>query len=151
VRGAVIRFNRHLLNPVMLRFAGGGSFYAAVIRHEGRRSGRPYATPVVAEPVGGGFVIPLPYGEEADWCRNVLAAGRATVVLRGRTSDVTGPELVDAAVALPRLPLPRRVTYRLLGVRRFLVLRPADGGAGVEEQRRPAPGQVDAGPAAGGG
>jgi hypothetical protein len=38
-----------------------------------------YATPVVAVPAEGGFVIPLPYGEGVDWPKNVLAAGRATI------------------------------------------------------------------------
>jgi len=30
------------------------------------RSGHPYTTPVVAEPISDGFLIPLPYGVDVD-------------------------------------------------------------------------------------
>jgi hypothetical protein len=58
----VRRFNRTLLNPVMLRMAGHQLFCAARLEHRGRRSGKAYATPLVAVPVAGGYAIPLPYG-----------------------------------------------------------------------------------------
>ncbi|HUH69305.1 MAG TPA: nitroreductase, partial [Mycobacterium sp.] len=57
----------------MLRLAGRKHWYASAIRHAGRRSGKQYATPVVADRVADGFVIPLPYGTRVDWLQNVLA------------------------------------------------------------------------------
>ena len=73
------RFNRAILNPLMLRVADRfHGTYPAVVHHVGRRSGRRYRTPVVAQPIRGGFVIPLPYGTDTDWCRNVRAAGHFT-------------------------------------------------------------------------
>jgi hypothetical protein len=77
-------FNKHVTNPPMMALAGRRYWYAAVIRHEGRRSGKEYATPVKAVPVEGGFVVPLSYGEGVDWLKNTLAAGRATIESRGR-------------------------------------------------------------------
>jgi hypothetical protein len=45
---AVRRFNRAVSNPRQMRSAGTPGAYAAVIRHTGRTSGRPYATPIGA-------------------------------------------------------------------------------------------------------
>lgn len=95
--GAVRTFNKHLLNPVMLHLAGRRHWYAARIEHVGRRSGRPYATPVVARPVAGGFALPLPYGRDTDWCRNLLAAGGGVVTYDGTRCTVTAPRVVPAA------------------------------------------------------
>jgi hypothetical protein len=65
--------------PTMLKLAGSRHFFAGVIRHTGRRSGREYATPVWALPTSDGFLISLPFGEGVNWLKNVLAAGRATI------------------------------------------------------------------------
>jgi hypothetical protein len=45
---AVRRFNRAVSNPRQMQSAGTPGAYASVIRHTGRSSGRPYATPVGA-------------------------------------------------------------------------------------------------------
>ena len=48
--------NKYLLNPVMLLPAGRRCWYASVVHHTGRRSGKKYSTPVVADRVGGQFI-----------------------------------------------------------------------------------------------
>jgi deazaflavin-dependent oxidoreductase (nitroreductase family) len=96
--------NKRVLNPVMLRLAGRRHWYAARVEHVGRRSGRSYATPVVAVPLEGGFAIPLPYGTEVDWLHNVQAAGEATVVLDGVRHRVGDPQVVPSEAILPALP-----------------------------------------------
>ena len=48
-------FNKRLLNPLMLRFAGRKYWYASVIEHTGRRSGKHFATPVATEGGTGWF------------------------------------------------------------------------------------------------
>jgi hypothetical protein len=73
--GPILAFAR-VANPLVLRLAGRRYAPIAVVRHAGRRSGRRYATPVVAFPTHGGFVISLPYGSGVSWCRNVLAGAR---------------------------------------------------------------------------
>jgi hypothetical protein len=88
MRDAVRTFNKYVLNPVMLRMAGRKHWYAAVIRHAGRHSDKSYATPVVADPMTDGFILPLPYGTGVDWLRNVVAAGRATITVGGQTYDI---------------------------------------------------------------
>ncbi|MGH2354127.1 MAG: alpha/beta fold hydrolase, partial [Chloroflexota bacterium] len=76
------------------------------------RSGRPYATPVLAARVADGFAIPLPFGTDTDWCLNLLAAGRFTLRWRGRDYALEEPQVLDAPAAL-----------RLLGLRRYVKAR----------------------------
>lgn len=120
LKNAVRVFNKHVLNPAMLTLAGRKHWYAAVIRHTGRRSGKSYATPVVADRVADGFILPLPYGTGVDWLRNVLAAGRATVTVAGETFDVAAPEIIDAATAMPQLSPRRRRAFQRFGIDNFV-------------------------------
>lgn len=112
--------NKHLLNPLMMRLAGRRWWYASVVRHVGRRSGRSYATPIVADRVGDTLLVPLPYGTQLDWVRNVLTAGRAEIVHKGQTYRVSSPELLDYTQALPLLPRERRRTFERVRIGHFL-------------------------------
>ena len=122
-RDKVRTFNKYVLNPLMLLLAGRKHWYAAVIRHTGRRSGNEYATPVVADRVAGGFILPLPYGSGVDWLRNVLAADKATLTVDGRSYDVVAPEIIDAAAAAPELSPRRRRAFERFGIDKFVKLR----------------------------
>ncbi|WP_422746283.1 nitroreductase family deazaflavin-dependent oxidoreductase [Mycobacterium sp. WMMD1722] len=117
---AIRTSNKYVVNPIMSRFAGRKNSYAASIRHTGRTSGKQYSTPVGADRSADGYLIPLAYGTQADWLRNVLAAGRATLTADGETTDVTQPEVVDAAAALPLLPPNKRRRYERLGIDKYL-------------------------------
>ncbi|GAA0250385.1 nitroreductase family deazaflavin-dependent oxidoreductase [Saccharothrix mutabilis subsp. mutabilis] len=121
-RDRVRAFNRRFLNPLMLSLAGRRHWYAAAIRHVGRRTGREYATPVVAVRVDGRFVIPLPYGTGVDWLRNVQATGRATLDVKGEHYQVVAPRVVDAATALPLLAPARRRVWRLFKIEQYLMV-----------------------------
>ncbi|MFM9035703.1 MAG: nitroreductase [Mycobacterium sp.] len=123
---AIRTSNKYLLNPLMLRLAGRRWWYASVIEHTGRRSGKRYITPIVADRVGAHFIAPLPYGTTADWVRNVLTAGEADIVSKGRTFHVVDPELIDSTQALPELPRDRRRTFERLSIGHFLRARIAD-------------------------
>ena len=124
----VRRFNRAVTNPRVLRSAGSPGASASVIRHVGRVSGRLYETPVGPFAVGDDFVIGLPYGPGADWVRNVLANGSATLVHEGRTVPVHQPLVVPTAEVVSDLPSSEQRTLRLFGVDQCLRLRPALGG-----------------------
>lgn len=112
--------NKYLLNPLMGAAAGKKNSYASVIRHTGRRSGKQYSTPVGADRVQDGFLIPLGYGARVDWLQNMLAAGRATLSVDGEVHDVTRPEVIDAGTALPLLSPKRRRTFERLGIAQYL-------------------------------
>lgn len=115
--------NKYLLNPLMLRLAGQKYWYASVVRHTGRRSGKQYSTPIVADQIGDSVIIPLPYGTQVDWVRNVLSAGEATIIRKGVTYQVMAPELISASQALPLLPRDRRHTFERVGIGHFLRAR----------------------------
>lgn len=122
VQTGVRRMNRRFLNPRQMRTAGSPGAYAGVIHHVGRASGAAYATPVGPFPVAGGFVINLPYGTSPDWVRNVLAEGRATLVVQGATHELVAPEIVAVADIIDQLPAKERSTLRTFAVREALLL-----------------------------
>jgi hypothetical protein len=81
VKDTVRVFNKYVLTPTMLRLAGRKYWYASVILHTGRHSGKNYATPVVADRVTDWFHCSPAIGQAGR-----LAAQRA----RGETSDHPG-------------------------------------------------------------
>lgn len=114
--------NKYLLNPLMLRLAGRKNWYAAAIEHTGRRSGKVYTTPIVAERIDGGFVIPLPYGTAVDWLQNVRAAGARRSPPRARNTKWCGPR--SSTRGGPALVSPRRRrTFERVGIEGFLKVK----------------------------
>jgi deazaflavin-dependent oxidoreductase (nitroreductase family) len=99
----VRQYNKYVTNPVMLRFSG-RSAHSGTLHHVGRRSGTPRATPLTVHRSDGDMVIPLPYGTEVDWLRNLLAAGHAEIDLEGRTFTVDEPRVVDIDEVVGVLP-----------------------------------------------
>lgn len=122
---AVRRFNKRFLNPVMLRFAGRERWYASVVHHEGRKSGKAYATPIWVVKVGRLFYIPLPYGTDVDWCRNVMHAGGCILESRGSRYEATSPAIVSAEAAQADLPWRDWMRFRTYGVDAYLRLEKA--------------------------
>jgi deazaflavin-dependent oxidoreductase (nitroreductase family) len=132
VRRALIYTGTRYFNPLIRRFAGSRAFpLFALVRHRGRRSGQAYATPVGARPTLDGFVIPLTFGQRADWFRNVQAAGECVIRWRGHEYPVVEPRVADWTSARSAFSLPERIAIPLLGVTRFVRLRhaqPLEGG-----------------------
>ena len=110
------RFNRGVTNPRVLRSAGSPGASASVIHHVGRTSGRSHATPVGPFAVGESFVIALPYGPGADWVRNVLASGTATLLHEGTTIPIDQPEVVPVGLVIDDLPASQQRVLRVFGV-----------------------------------
>ena len=50
-------FNKHITNRILRRFASSSHGPFAIIRHVGRRSGKPYETTIMIGPMGDGFVL----------------------------------------------------------------------------------------------
>jgi deazaflavin-dependent oxidoreductase (nitroreductase family) len=113
-----------VLNRIVSRIAGRRYVPLYVLlRHRGRRSGRAYATPVVGMRVPGGFAIPMAFGEGADWYRNIVAAGGATIRQHGTEHHLSNPAAIDPDSAASPFPGWQRPVFRALGIRRFLFLR----------------------------
>jgi ABC-2 type transport system ATP-binding protein len=111
-----------------LRRAGRANYRTAALHHVGRKSGRPYVTPLAAEPVAGGFVIPMPYGDDTDWCRNLLAAGQATLDLNGEAIAIVNPRVVEIATVQDQVRAAQVKNWTRLRIRRCLRVDRADSG-----------------------
>jgi len=115
------RANRVGLNRVVNRI-GPRAPGLGVVVHRGRASGRVYRTPVNVFRRGDGFVIPLTYGSDSDWVRNVVTAGGCELETAGRRYVLDAPRVYrdDDRAAMPP------VIRQLLGafnVAEFLALR----------------------------
>jgi deazaflavin-dependent oxidoreductase (nitroreductase family) len=123
---ALLRLGTRHLNPLMLSLAGSRRLpMLAVIHHQGRRSGRSYTTPVAARSTADGFVIPLTFGEQADWFRNVQAAGGCMVRWKGMDYPVIEPEVVDFPTVRASFYLAERILVPIIGIEHFVRLRHA--------------------------
>jgi deazaflavin-dependent oxidoreductase (nitroreductase family) len=129
VRRAAFRLGTRLFNPLLRRLAGTRALpLFGVIHHRGRRSDRAYATPVAVAPTADGFMIPLTFGQGADWFKNVWAAGGCMIRWRGADHPVVAPEVVDFATGRSAVtPLERRL-LPVFGIKQFVHVRHAAGG-----------------------
>lgn len=107
------RLNRAVLNPLEMRRREG-----PVLEHVGRVSGVTFTTPLDAHVDDDGVVLTPLYGPRTDWVRNVLATGRATLVVDGRRLELTSPRLVGAGELPENMDRPPR----WLGPDRYLYL-----------------------------
>ena len=116
----VRQFNKRILNPFALWLVARHPMYYGVLHHVGRHSGRTYSTPVVAKVTADGVIIPLPYGADTDWCRNVLAAGHGTLTLPGAEYAIESPTSVGADGAGPLVPAATARVWRWMGIEQYL-------------------------------
>jgi len=123
----LIRAVARVVNPLVLRIAGRRHMpILGIVHHRGRKSGRMYATPLGVRPApGGGFVMPLTFGEASHWYQNIRAARWCVITYRGADHSVTAPIIVDRATAGPAYPRYERLALRLIGIDEFLLLTDA--------------------------
>ena len=118
------RFNHKVTNPIMMTFAGRHLY--TIVEHSGRRSKRVFQTPVLGQPSGEGFVIPLPYGEDTDWCLNVLAAGGCRVRWNREIYQLISPRIVERAIGEAAFPRLLRWLLQSAKVQKYLYASRAD-------------------------
>jgi hypothetical protein len=106
----------------------------AVIYHRGRRSGRSYATPLGARPVADGFVIPITFGEQANWFRNVQVAGGCVIRWKGANYSLIDPEVIDWATTQSAFYPVEWVVMPLIGIEQFMRLRHASARSDVSQK-----------------
>ena len=120
-----------VLNPAIVKLAGRRHVrFAARISHTGRRSGRRYVTPVSARLAGDTFIIPLTFGSQSDWSRNVRSAGGCEIRFNGADYRAVRPELADGEqvrdVIHAAFSPVERIMLRMLGIKQFLLLHRAE-------------------------
>lgn len=115
-------FTNRIVNPITRRVAGHLPGFAILI-YVGRRSGKRYRTPINVFHSEGRFVFALTYGSEAQWVKNVMAAGTCEIEEQGRKLRLAHPELiVDPAGRL--VPAPVRLFLQLQDVTEYLLMTP---------------------------
>jgi deazaflavin-dependent oxidoreductase (nitroreductase family) len=113
--------NRVLTNPLL------GSIAwvlppLAVVHHVGRKSGRRFRTPVVAFRTATGFIIPMTYGRDVDWARNLIKGRGGEVVRSGRSVAVRNPRIVGGAAAFASLPAGVRSVLRAANLPGYMLV-----------------------------
>jgi deazaflavin-dependent oxidoreductase (nitroreductase family) len=113
--------NRVITNPLM-RTVAWLVPPLAVVHHVGRKSGRAYRTPVLAFASAKGFVIPMTYGRDVDWARNLLTAHCGEIEQQGRRVALRNPRIVAFGAAEKRLPPALRPAFRALDFPGYVLL-----------------------------
>lgn len=122
-RDRVRVFNKYVTNRILRGLATRSRGPFAIIRHVGRRSGKPYEAVIMVWPLGQGFVVALTYGPKVDWYRNILAAEGGTVLWHKRVYTVEKPEPIDAKVALSAFPTAIRLILSKVGTHDFVWMK----------------------------
>jgi hypothetical protein len=115
-------FNKYFFNRLILWFAKRNKGPFSIIVHKGRRSGRIYKTPVLASFIEESIVIPLSYGENVDWLRNVLAHDGCEIIRKDVRIIARNPVVIKAESVLAVLPEGRSDLFERFDVEKFLHL-----------------------------
>jgi deazaflavin-dependent oxidoreductase (nitroreductase family) len=118
LHGVATRYVDPVLRPLARRLPAFG-----VVIHRGRKSGRIYETPVNVFREGEAYLFFLTYGSDAQWVKNILAAGSCSLETRGRVVQLVDPELVTDPELRPAPQPARFIERRLAGVTQYLRMR----------------------------
>jgi deazaflavin-dependent oxidoreductase (nitroreductase family) len=114
--------NKRFTNKILIHLCGRRSGHFAILSHTGRKSGRQYRIPVIAEPVDEGFMVALTYGKKVDWFKNVMTLGGCELYWKNKEYKLVHPELVDSKIGLPAFPALFRSGLRKMGIKYYLKL-----------------------------
>lgn len=116
----VAQLNRVGLNRLTRHIAPWAPGFGLVI-HRGRKSGTIFRTPVNVFLRNGSYVVALTYGPNADWVRNVLAAGGCELVTQRATVRLTAPR-IEHSDSRKDLPIVVRTILQTTNVHEYLIL-----------------------------
>ncbi len=108
-----------------------------MLYHQGRQSGRMYATPLGMRPLGNAFLMPRTFGKNAAWYLNVKAAGWCVITYKGRDYRLIDPEVVDYATAAPAFPCYELLQFRLVGINEYLRMTQSPQQFEAEKEQSP--------------
>ena len=119
------RFNRHFTNPIQSLWAGWAPTFG-ILEHVGRKSGKPYRTPLTVFSTDDGVAILLTYGPNRDWLKNITAAGGGRIKRYGKTFTVQDPRVMPKAEAAPAVKGWMRPLFGMLPFEQAVLLTRAD-------------------------
>jgi deazaflavin-dependent oxidoreductase (nitroreductase family) len=114
--------NKHFTNKILIHISGKRFGHFAILEHTGRKSGKNYRIPVIAEPIDNGFVVALTYGKNVDWYKNVAAQGGCRLVWKKKEYRLVQPEWVEVERGLAAYPKVFQKGLRRAGIQFFLKL-----------------------------
>jgi deazaflavin-dependent oxidoreductase (nitroreductase family) len=118
------RFATRFVDPILRPLAGKLPAFA-IVEHRGRSTGTLYRTPVNVFRRGDAYLFFLTYGSDAQWVKNVLAAGTCRIETRGVTVDLVAPRLITDPELTAAPPVARFVERHLAGATQYLRMQAA--------------------------
>src|SRR5689334_21938147 len=116
------RFNRYVTNPIQRVWAGWAPTMG-ILEHIGRKSGKPYRTPLTVFPTDDGVAIVLTYGPNRDWLKNIMATNGGRIKRYGKTFQVRDPEVMPKTQAAPSITGWMRPLFGLLPFEQAVLLK----------------------------
>lgn len=110
---SVTPFVRRYPNRVLIHLAGHG--WLVDLEHVGRRTGAVRHTPLFAFREGERVTVALTYGPGVQWLKNIRAAGRCRMRIRGQLLELGAPRDLGTAEGLARMPQPIRAVLTRTG------------------------------------
>ena len=115
-------FNKYVTNKILIYISGKKFGHFVILSHVGRKSGKLYRIPIIAEPDKNGFVIALTYGKKVDWYENVIAKGGCSIHWKNKEYSLTNPEFVDKEIGVLAFPPIFQSGLRKMGIQYYLRL-----------------------------
>ena len=114
--------NKHVTNKILIHISGRKFGHFAILSHTGRKSGKLYRIPIIAEPIENGFVIALTYGKKVDWYENVKAEGGCSLYWKNKEYKLINPEFIDQEIGVTVFPAMFRSALKKMGIEYYLRL-----------------------------
>lgn len=118
----IIVINKHVTNKILIHISGRKFGHFAILSHVGRKSGKLFRIPIIAEPIKNGFVIALTYGKKVDWYENVIAKGGCSLIWKNNEYILINPEFIDKEIGVTAFPDIFRSVLRKMGIQYYLRL-----------------------------
>ena len=115
-------FNKYVTNKILIHICGKKFGHFAILSHTGRKSGKVYRIPILAEPIENGFVVALTYGKNVDWYKNVRAKGSCSIYWKNQDYPLANPEFIDPEIGRSAFPSIVRAALKGAGIQYFLKL-----------------------------
>jgi deazaflavin-dependent oxidoreductase (nitroreductase family) len=119
-RRIVTRYLNPVIRPLATRLPNFG-----VVTYPGRKTGNVYHTPINVFRQGDTYLFLLTYGSDAQWVKNVIAAGACSLETRGRVVQLIEPQLITDPELRPAPRLVRFVERRIARVTEYVRMRAA--------------------------
>jgi deazaflavin-dependent oxidoreductase (nitroreductase family) len=114
--------NKYVTNKLLIHICGKKFGHFVILSHVGRKSGKIYRIPIIAEPIENGFVIALTYGKKVDWYENVRANGGCSIIWKNKEFRLTHPEFIDKEIGVAAFPAIFRSGLSKMGIQDYLRL-----------------------------